>query len=242
MLRLTMAVAVLAGCRDPRIVMKPLPELVAGVARAALAAGELLLIPGESMIWDVHWHGLTIGRAELVVTEREVRSRFKTGRLASSFANVEFELTTILDRSTALPYAASERVVEDGETLRLEPKFDGARVMLGDRAVQVPGGSHAHTLHSAIGAIRAWTQPDAPPGYLFLVHLGEVYRVDLETPVLEEVQGAHAWRIDCRVRAAKPISVTIWLTATPERTPIRIEMASGAERVAAELIETSNRE
>jgi hypothetical protein len=241
MVRLALCLAVVAaGCSEPRIVMKPLPELVVGAPRIALAPAELLLIPGESMIWDVHWHGLTIGRAELVVTEGDVKSRFKTGRIVSSVANVQHELTTILDRPGALPHAASERVVEDGETTQLEASFEGSRVVVGDRSVAVPGGNHAHTMHSAIGAIRAWTQPGALPGYLFLLHVGAIYRLDVEAPVLDDLQGTQAWRVDCVVHTAEPISATIWLTTTPDRTPIRIELASGAERLAAELIETSN--
>ncbi len=159
------------GCGEPRIVMKPLPELVVQAPRSAITVPELLLIPGESLIWDVHWHGLTIGRAELVVTETEARSKFKTGRLVSSVANVEHELTTILDRNAALPQAMTERIVE-GETQRFEAQFAGAHIGLtteskGEPTAQVtplivPGGNHAHTLHSAIGVLRAWAEPGCP--------------------------------------------------------------------------------
>ncbi len=238
--RSAVVLVLLASCGEPRLVMKPLPELVAAAPHTAIEVPELLLIPGESMIWDVHWRGLTIARAELVVADDDVHSKFKTGRLVSSVANAEHELTTILDRDAALPRAASERLVDAGETQRFEASFAGPRITLGSQLLAVPGGNRAHTLHSLVGVLRAWAGPGAPGGFLFLLHLGEVYRVDAERPVLAELQGTKAWRIDCRVRGSETITATVWLADTTERTPLRFELARDAERLTAELIGTSN--
>src|SRR5262245_51668953 len=94
------AVPVLAlaapGC-EPPLIPQPLPALAAARAPIAIAVRALHLAPGESLIWDVSMHGLTIGRAELVTGDGEVRSRFKTGGLASSFASLRHELVTELD-------------------------------------------------------------------------------------------------------------------------------------------------
>ncbi len=73
-----------------------------------------------------------------------------------------------------------------------------------------------------------------------MLHGGALYRLDVEAPVLEELQDTKAWRIDCRIHTGEPISATIWLGTTPERTPVRIELASKDERITAELIEANH--
>src|SRR5689334_14920182 len=93
----------LAACgRGPSVPIAPLPELVMPAAPAApLAVRELLLVPQEKMIWDVHWRGLTIGRVELAVDGDEVHSRFRTGAVVSTVTAIDHELATVLDRARA---------------------------------------------------------------------------------------------------------------------------------------------
>src|SRR5262245_33729750 len=111
------------GC-EPKFVPQPLPELVVAREPGAILVRELRLLPGESMIWDVSLHGLTIGRAELVAGADEVRSRFKTGGLAASVASVRHDLVTGLDRAAARAAAEHETLVFDGETKHFEATFD----------------------------------------------------------------------------------------------------------------------
>jgi hypothetical protein len=244
-MRCLVAVTFLIACgRLPAFPVKPLPELVsAEVPSAPLAIAALALESGESLIWDVHWKGITIGRAELVVSEREVRSRFKTGALASAMVSIEYELETALDRAAARATTATERLAIHGETTLLAVTFDGASYAIDGRSFALPGGNPGQTLHSALGAVRAWAAADARPGFLLIVHAGQLVRLDVARPVAEQLQGTKTLRVDGRVRPQgdnrKPLSVTVWLTDDQKRTPIRIEITAAGERVTAELIDAT---
>lgn len=194
------------------------PPLALGVAPAGL-------VTGEQMVWDVYWQGLVIGRAELRVGPREARSLFTTGALARAFADVRHELVTSRG-------AAHELVIFDGETRRHD-----------DAPGVGPGGATLHTLHSALGAIRAWSRTEAPRAYLWLVVDGDRYRVDVERPHRERTDLGRALRVDSVVRpliaGAAPLDVTIWLADTVERTPVRFVVVSGDHRLSAELSEST---
>ena len=78
---------------------RPLPDLVAtGSPLAALDVRDLVLNTGESFVWRVQYQGLSIGRAELVVGEQEVRTRFATDGLASTFMTANRRPRTNRDR------------------------------------------------------------------------------------------------------------------------------------------------
>jgi len=194
----------------------------------ALGAEPVVLVRGEQMVWDVFWQGLAIGRAELRVGPYEARSVFATGTLASALADVRHELTTALDGERR----AHEVVVYDGETRRRDVAIDRA-----------PGGGTLHTLHSALGAIRAWSRGEAPRAYVWLVVDGDRYRVDLEHPVRDRTDLGRALRVECTVRplvaGVDPLDVTIWLADTEERTPVRFVVVSGDHRLSAELSEST---
>jgi len=229
----------LAACgHDQGFRIRPLPELV--VARspvAPIAVRELVLVPQEKMIWDVHWKGLTIGRVELSVGADDVYSRFKTGAIVSTMTSIHHELATVLDRPGARPASQHETLVVDGESRTIDAAFDdtGYRVGAGDpRAVR---GVRVHTLHTALGTLRAWARPGARPGFLLLLVAGEQLRLELSEPIAEQLQDRAALRIDARVRGGeRPASITIWLHAGEDRTPLRIEIASEEARITAELI------
>lgn len=244
-MRCFVAVLFLVACGQPvPFPRKPLPELVAvAPPTLALAVTSLQLDPGESLLWSVHWKGLTVGRAELAVTEQAVRSRFKTDALASTVVSIEYELDTVLDRTAARAASAVEKLVINGETTEVAETFDGAGYAVDGRSVALPGGTSGHTLHSALGALRAWAAPDARPGFLTVVHAGQPYRLDASQPVAEELQGTETLRVACRVLPADkqltPFAVTLWLTADPKRTPVRIEITSAETKITAELVDTA---
>lgn len=244
-MRCFVAVLFLVACGHPApFPRKPLPELVSvAPPTLPLAATSLQLVPGESLIWNVHWKGLTVGRAELAVTEQAVRSRFKTDALASTVVSIQYELDTVLDRTAARAASAVEKLVIDGETTEVAETFDGAGYAVDGRSVPLPGGSPGQTLHSALGVLRAWAQPDAQPGFLVVVHAGQPYRLEVSRPVAEELQGTETLRVACRVhpqdKQLTPFAVTLWLTADPQRTPRRIEITSAEAKITAELIDTT---
>jgi hypothetical protein len=244
-MRLIAVMFVVACGRPPQFPVKPLPELISSAVPATpLAVAALTLPPGESLLWNVHWKGITIGRAELVVSDREVRSRFKTDMLVSTVVSVQHELETVLDRAAARASSATESLAIDGQTKQVVALFDGASYAIDGRFFSLPDGNPGHTLHSALGAVRAWAAPDAHPGFLFIVHAGQLVRLDVARPVVEALEGTQetkALRVECRVhpQASKtePFAVTLWLTDDDKRTPIRIAVTNGSEHIAAELID-----
>ena len=226
-------VVVLCAC-EPTLPPPKLPELVVSQEPRAIAVSELRLRPGEMMIWDIHAQGFTIARAELEVRAGEVTSRFKTGKLASSFARVSHHLTTRF--AGGGPQHAYDELDLDGEFSSTTTRFAGSRATIESRVLTVPGGNLGHTLHTALGAIRGWASPDAGRGYLFIVHAGELYRLDLGQPMREAVQDTPALRIEGRIRAKDiDVQLSIWLRAK-DQVPIRVEIRGPEARLTAELV------
>ena len=229
------AIVVLLAACEPNLAVKPLPELVAAPQpTAASATRPLLLIPGETMIWDVHFGGFTVARAELVVGDHEVSSRVTTGKLASSLASLFYEATSEVDRTHAI--ALRETMTIDGDTTRAAARFRGATYLVDDKPHAVPGGNVGHTIHSALGWLRAWAEPGAAGGYLYVVHVGELYKLEFAEPIVEEDR----FRIECRIAHPEgPVSITIWLTADRDRVPARIAISNPNVRLTAELVDRS---
>jgi hypothetical protein len=200
-----------------------LPVVVAAKPKPG-APRTLLLVAGESWVWDVQLQGMSIGRAELVVGEKVVLSRFATSRLASAFAHVRAEEQTVLDRAAAAPISAHESLDIDGDhDVRDTPL----------------AGTDRHTLHTALGWLRAWATPDAPASTLKIEHLGKTYTLEVARPVPEMIDDRHALRVDAVLRGApRPVTLTIWLSADDKREPLRIAIASNDIHVTAQLIES----
>lgn len=235
----------LVACgRGPGALFGPLPELVTpGAPAAPIAVRELLLVPGERMIWDVHWKGLTVGKIELDVDGDAVHSRFRTGAVVSTVASIDHELATDLDRPGARAASQHEVLAVDGETRTIDAVFDGAGYRIAGQPQQAVRRGGAHTLHSALGALRAWARPGAAPGFLTVLIAGEPVRLEVAEPVPEALGERAALRIDGRaiggraLGGAAAITVKLWLRASEDRTPLRIEIAADETRVSAELLE-----
>ncbi len=198
-------------------------------------------VAGEQMVWEVFWRGVSIGKASLTVDAQRAHSKFTTGILASALADVRYELTTKLSDHVARE--ASELVILDGDTTRTEMRLDGSRYRMNTRPGDVPGGTALHTLHSALGALRAWATPDSHRAYLWLALRGKLYRLDAARPAGETLDGIRTLRVECVVRALDPtldqVDVTVWLSTSPDRTPVRIVVETNGERIAAQLTETT---
>jgi hypothetical protein len=230
----------LAACgTGPSIPIRPLPELVMPQSPAApIAVRDLLLVPQERMIWDVHWKGLTIGRVELAVDGDEVHSRFRTGAIVSTVTSIQHELATVLDRAGARAASQHEALTLDGNARMIDAVFDGAGYRIDGQPPHAVKRGSVHTLHSALGALRAWARPGARPGFLTVLFAGEPIRLEVAEPVPEQLQDRATLRIDARaIGGASPATLTIWLRAGEDRTPQRIEIASDDARVTAELLE-----
>jgi hypothetical protein len=241
MLRATcVLVAALAACaprtgaRAPLVEPPPTPLPAAGILPA-----------GEQMSWEIYWGGILVGNADLAVTPTEAHSRFSSTMLARTFAKVKYHLVSTLDRGR--PTASREGLTMHGEASSVVTAIDGTRYAIDDGPrLAVPGGTPLHTLHTALASVRAWSRADdAPPAYLWFVMRHTLYRLDVERPKRGEAQGHRALEIHGMARALDqsidPVDVTIWLSATPDRAPLRFVVVAGGERVSAELTETTAR-
>jgi hypothetical protein len=213
-----------------------LPELVAVVRPTTpLTAPELLLVPGERMIWDVQAKGFSIARAELTVGDQQVTSRVETGVLASTVTSLRHELSTMIDVEHARTASAHETLVLEGKTTVIDVVFDDSGYMLeGRQHVARPG---VHTIHSALGLLRAWVAPDARAGVLPILVAGQLYWLEVATPSLTELSGTSMYRVDCRIPGLG--SVSLWFSITDEHVPSRIEVTTSDGKLTAELIERS---
>jgi hypothetical protein len=241
-MRASVAIVVALAACEPTLPPPQLPPLVATAPRLEpMQVSELMLPIGETMIWDVHVDGITIGRVELASGPKEIHSKFKTGQLASMLAVAKHDATTAIDRSTVRPLAISEVLQIDTEVTRANAELDGASVVVAKARTSMPGGQVAQTLHTALGHMRAWVSIAARPGFLFVIHMGEVYRLDIGRPSPSEVAGRRALKVECRAGVYKskadPITMKVWLSADARRVPLRIEVTVNTLHLTAELIE-----
>ncbi|HEY1558607.1 MAG TPA: DUF3108 domain-containing protein [Kofleriaceae bacterium] len=227
-----LAVLIFAASCEHAFTPKPLPVLLVPPPPVVATTGKpLLLPPGESLIWEVHSAGIAIGRAELVVTGDEVRSRFATNALASMLEPVRYELDTALDRAAARPVRADETIAIAGEVSHATATFTGNHAVIDATALNAP--APIHTLHSALGWLRANARVDAPPALIYLVHDRELYRVEVGTPVREMLRDRPTLRCDVH---AGGLGLVVWLTDDAARIPLRIVAKSGDIHVVAELV------
>lgn len=208
----------------------------------ALADTAPRLAPGEQTAWSVFYGGVPIGRVDLVVDDRAARTTFRTSRAARLLAAAHLDLATALERGRVR--GVREVLTLDGTTERSEAVIDGARYTApGGAPRQVPGGTRLHTVHSALGVLRAWSAERAPtPGYLWVWSGGRLYRLDVTRPVRDDVLGVRALRVDGTVRAPHldgTVTLAVWLAANADRTPVRLSLRSGPHLIAAEVAEST---
>lgn len=251
MMRSILVVLAVAGCTGgahSRFPFEPLPELVvAKPPSAPLAIPRLFVEPGEHAIWDISAKGFAIARAELAVdASGNETSKLETSLLASSVTSIKHELSTVIDPDGPRPKTAVETLAVDGETTHVEAAFDAAAYVVDGRAVRAP---NVHTLHTALAALRAWVAPEAHGGFLQVLVAGDLYRLEVDQPGLEDLSGAKMFRIHCRIlppppkpgdKDRAPISASIWFSADDARVPMRIEIAGTSGKLVAELIERTH--
>lgn len=227
----------LVGCARTPGTRAPAPD----VPPAVLAVTAPQHIRGEEMAWAVWWQGVEVGKAVLVTGTEYVRASFRTGTLASAIANLRYDMTTQIDRGR--PRSTTEVTSRRGNTDRFDTELHAASFTLrGQVPRPTPDGQPLHTLTSALGVVRAWSQATAPQGYLWFVHGGELYRLDVFPPVRDEAIGKQALRIDAVVRSidrSTMLDVSIWLARNADRVPLRFVVQEGADRVSAELVEST---
>ncbi|MEO9182952.1 MAG: hypothetical protein ABI467_05660 [Kofleriaceae bacterium] len=199
-----------------------LPPLVAATpVDHPIAPHELLLVPGEHLIYEVHVHGITVGRLEMSIGETEVESHFQTDNIAAALATVHHDLTTVLDRGNARATIGSEQLVvgDDAKHFDLD-------------------GKNGQTVHTALGLLRAWVATDATPGFLTVQELGHTYRMTVKRPLVEDLDGAKTFHVETSVNTKTPTTIQIWFATSPDRKPLQFEIVNDDLHVMANLITT----
>jgi len=200
------------------------------------------LTRGEEMAWDVYWQGMQVGHAELVTGATDVRASFRTGMFASAITTVRYSMTTSIDHGRA--HATSEILTRGSRSERVDAQLGAASFTLrGQTPRPTPDGQPLHTLASALAVVRTWSQTPSAQGYLWLLHGGELYRLDVFPPVKDDALGRKALRIDAVVRSfdrTSNIDVSIWLARNADRTPLRFVVEEDGDRASAELVESTS--
>lgn len=244
------------ACSEPRLVRRPLPPAAAPTpVRAGTALGDCaLLIADESLTWDVSWHGMRFGRAQLRVSvdgdTLRTHSRFRNGGLAARIEAMSHELNTTTDLATALPRSSRARYADSTLIEVIEADYTGAnyRVRINDGrwSENQRDGDPVHTAHTALAVIRAWARVNAHPGQLRVLSDNLLYLVELSSPRLQPVAGSKRLALRIDGHALPPVQAsdygklafTMWLTTDQNKTPLRIEVVdSDGDRMVAELIE-----
>jgi hypothetical protein len=228
-------ICALAGC-GPAMPGTVAPLQAAPTAELAMITP--LLPVGEQLSWTVTWMEVAVGQLDLNVTERGAHSSFVTGTLARALVDLRFELATVFDRSG--PRSVTESMVRRGKPEHVAATIAGTSYRIGTAAPKfAPGDQRIHTLHTALGIVRAWSKHEVTDSaYLWLLHRGELYRLDVFPPRKDAAGDRAALRVDATVRAldrSSELDVSIWLAPSPDRTPLQIVIRSGEDVVSAEL-------
>jgi len=236
-MRRALILVCLAAC-GPRLAAK---AAVVDAPPTILAQTPPTLTRGEEMAWDVYWQGMQVGHAELVTGVTDVRASFRTGMLASAITSVRYDMTTRIEHGRAS--ATVEILTRGSRTERVDAELGAASFTLRGMAPKpTPDGQPLHTLASALAVVRTWSQTPSAQGYLWLLHGGELYRLDVFPPVQDEALGRKALRVDAVVRSidrTSSIDVSIWLARNADRTPLRFVVEEDGDRASAELVEST---
>lgn len=117
-------------------------------------------------------------------------------------------------------------------------KLFGARAGAHDLSTaQVAKPDGTHTVHSALGWVRAWATPHARASSLRVEIENELFEVDVASPVIDPARNDSV-RVDAQASATNeaPVMISVWLSRDERRVPIRIELERGAKEVSASLV------
>jgi hypothetical protein len=222
-----------AGCERP-LPVEPLPAMQPGQPeRRLVSPRDALVVARERMSWSVTWRGLPVGAIQWASGSGDrvvaIESEFHTSGVAANMARIEHRLATRVDAVSGGPIDGVDTIVDGGAAHTTRISFSHER------------WRGAHTLHSAVAAVRGWASDATASGYLFVVHQGLRYRLDVARPEVDMVDGASALRIEAELARVdgrgEPVAITLWLSGKPWQIPMRLEVEQDGNTATAELIE-----
>jgi hypothetical protein len=195
----SIACALAAGCAGPA--SPATAPSTAARAPAAAPSGELGLLPGETMAFEVKLAGIPAGEAQLAVGQVGdvdghravvVKSHAETTGAAAMVRHAVDESTTVIDAATGLPISL-ETVVEQGDskasasaTFHTAGSAHSADVTF--RRPEDPnaktqhldfGTAAVHDAHSAMAQLRGWRATPGDKRSVYVVGGRRVWRVDV---------------------------------------------------------------
>ena len=187
-------VAGLSACAG----VEPLPApAAAAVATAAPQLGELGVVPGEAMAFELRLAGILAGEAQLAVGALGdyeghravvVRSRAATAGAAAIVRHSVDEATTVIDVATGRPLALDTLVEQGSQRTTASARFTdtGASITYrkdgepAPRTLTIPFGAiPVHDAHTAMAHLRGWRPAPGTTRTVFLVGGRRLWRVDL---------------------------------------------------------------
>lgn len=238
----------------------------------AIEAARAQFFAGEQMTFELSLRGITGGEATIgvgdpgVVEGRRqiiVSSRVESAGVAAMFKEVRDEVSTTIDLETGRPVAHHAQVRFGDRESVITSKFAGGRV--GSFEIEytpkggttrrirqaMPADQAAFDIHSAIGAIRAWSAQPGETVFLYAMAGRQVWQLTLRMTGREEIEtalGRHpALRIDgvarrvtreMRADPRKPArELTVWMSDDDIRLPLLTEAKTEFGAVRAELID-----
>ena len=175
---------------------------------AQLPHGRPLLIPGESMVFELTFRNVIAGRAVIAVgvpgrvEGRQVlivRSLLESAGLARWFKTVRDDVHTQVDAALGLPIEhRADMTFGDKHTL-VATRFPPGQVVMEyernhkpkrTKRVRMPPGEQVHDFHSALGALRAWMPGPGAAVYYHSASGRRIWRIDLHYEGSETVRTA----------------------------------------------------
>lgn len=202
MRRLSLWIAcALAGCAAGDARPATTPGAKAPVAPALAATGELGLVPGETMAFEVTLAGIPAGEAQLAVGDIGdvdghravvVKSHGETTGAAALVRHAVDESTTVIDAATGLPLTLETRAEQGDAKASASATFHTAgAIHSADVTFRRPedpnpktqhltfGTTAVHDAHSAMAQLRAWRATPGDKRAVFVVGGRRVWRVDV---------------------------------------------------------------
>lgn len=158
---------------------------------------ELGLVPGESMMFDVHLAGVLAGQAQLAVGDVGlvdgknaivVRSRAATAGAAALIKNISDEATTVIDVATGRPLSLTSTIINGNRTTLASATFKGsvAEVLYKRSHDKAPrttkldfGNVPVHDAHTAMAQLRGWKGAKGQSRTVYVIGGRRLWKIDV---------------------------------------------------------------
>jgi hypothetical protein len=218
-------VVLLVGCAGVAAAPPPAPP-------AVVPLGTPHGIPGESMVYELTFRGMPVGRVRVAVGQPGwvngrpsiiVKSHGETDGVAAMIGELDWQLETTIDLERGIPLLTIEDAVITfrGETEKEHQRSTDA----------------IHSIHSAASVIRGWrSAPNQQATFEMRIADAEL-SIQIHEAAREflDSAGKPAVRYDGIVR--RKYSYQLWISDDAARVPLRLQTATKWGDVSIDLVE-----